>query len=302
MRLTFLGTGAAWGLPEIGCDCFICQEMRRRKEVRTRTALYLEAGERILIDCGPDIARQWWANGVQGLDAVLITHEHGDHYLGLDELEALRRSSDPERWSPVPTYATAETWQAIEQRFAYLLNKTLGKRVAIPGEILSGLETLVVPFKTFHGYMAKGSVGYLFDHGGKKLVYTSDLMHVEDQEEILEEPHVLVIQSHWLNEPRVNRPSLLSLQRALPLISGWRPREQVFLVHISDADPVFGDPANIYLKKVPPKDPLRDPRTGRPYLIPTCQKEWQVVAERAFMDHDIEVRVQVAFDGLRVEI
>jgi phosphoribosyl 1,2-cyclic phosphate phosphodiesterase len=113
---------------------------------------------------------------------------------------------------------------------------------------------------------------------------------------------VLVIQSHWLNEPEFNRPSLLSLQRALPMIRAWKPKEKVFLVHISDADQVDGDPANDYLKKIPPAAPLKDPRTGIPYPVPTCQAEWQEIAERVFQDNNINVPVRVAYDGLVVEI
>ena len=302
MRLTFLGTGSAWSLPEIGCDCLICRQMHKNKERRLRTSLYLEAREKLLIDCGPDIVRQWWTNGLNALDGVLITHEHGDHYLGLDELVALRRSTAPSNWRPIPTYATENSWATIELRFGYLLEKTLEKRLVVPGEPLPGLQTRVVPFKTYHGPMAKGAVGYVIEDQGKRLVYTSDLLHLEEQEDLLRHPDVLVIQSHWLNEPEFNRPSLLSLQRALPMIRAWEPGEKVFLVHISDADRVPGDPANDYLKKIPPADPLKDPRTGIPYAVPTCQAEWQEVAERAFKDRGIYVPVQVAYDGLVVEI
>ena len=302
MKLTFLGTGSAWSLPEIGCTCLICQKMHKNKETRLRTSIYLEDRDRILIDCGPDLVRQWWTNGLEGLEAVLITHEHGDHYLGLDELVALRRSSPPGRWQPIRTYATATAWETIGLRFGYLLEKTLEKRLVVPGQPLEGLVSTVIPFKTFHGPVARGSVGYVIEGSGKKLVYTSDLLHLDNQVNLIRHPDVLVIQSHWLNEPEVNRPSLLSLQRALPMVSAWKPKEKVFLVHISDADQVPGDPANDFLKKIPPKDPLKDSRTGTPYPIPTSQVEWQQVAERAFRDNDIDVPVQVAYDGLTVQI
>jgi phosphoribosyl 1,2-cyclic phosphate phosphodiesterase len=276
--------------------------MRKKAEERLRTSLYLAGRDRILIDCGPDIVRQWWANGLEGVDAVLITHEHGDHYLGLDELVALRRSSPQQGWHPISTYATVEAWETIELRFAYLLEKTLEKKLAIPGQPLDGLKTKIIPCKTFHGQVAKGSVGFVIEEAGKKLVYTSDLLYLDNQEDLVRYPDVLIIQSHWLNEPEVNRPSLLSLQRALSMVRDWEPTRKVFLIHISDADPVPGDPANDFLKKIPSKDPLRDPKTGTPYPIPTCQSEWQEVAEQVFADHDIGVPVQVAYDGLVVEI
>jgi phosphoribosyl 1,2-cyclic phosphate phosphodiesterase len=86
MHLTFLETGGAWGLPELNCDCFICRQMRRKNETRQRTALLLQGAENLLVDCGPDIAAQLSRHSVPRPDAVLITHEHGDHYIGLDEL------------------------------------------------------------------------------------------------------------------------------------------------------------------------------------------------------------------------
>ncbi|MBW1981517.1 MAG: MBL fold metallo-hydrolase [Deltaproteobacteria bacterium] len=302
MRIIFLGTGAAWALPEIGCDCRICREMQRRGEARRRTAIYLEAQEKILIDCGPDIRQQWHDNGLEGVDAVLITHEHGDHYLGLDELVALRRSADPSNWQSIPVYATERTWQAIEQRFGYLLEKTLAKKMVTPGERVADLRTSIVPFKTYHGPVAAGSVGYMIEDNGKRIVYTSDLLNLDSEAEVLQRPDVLIIQSHWLNEPQKNRPSHLSLQRALPLIRKWQPREHVYLVHISDADQVPGDPANVYLKKVPPAQPLCPPGSNTPYPVPTCQQEWQQVVEQVFGDHGLQVAVTVAYDGLQVEV
>ncbi|MBW1919217.1 MAG: MBL fold metallo-hydrolase, partial [Deltaproteobacteria bacterium] len=86
MKLTFLGTGGAWGLPELNCDCRICRQMRLGNEKRERTALLLTHESSLLIDCGPDIRDQLCRHSVSRLDAVLITHEHGDHYLGMDEL------------------------------------------------------------------------------------------------------------------------------------------------------------------------------------------------------------------------
>ena len=83
MKLTFLGTGGTWGLPELNCDCMICRDMRQKQEKRERTALLFSGRSNLLIDCGPDIAAQLSRHAVRRLDGVLITHEHGDHYIGL---------------------------------------------------------------------------------------------------------------------------------------------------------------------------------------------------------------------------
>ncbi|MEJ2725570.1 MAG: MBL fold metallo-hydrolase [Deltaproteobacteria bacterium] len=76
VKLTFLGTGAAWGLPELNCTCRICREMGERGEKRDRTALLLKGEKTLLVDCGPDIAAQLARKSVEKIDAVLITHEH----------------------------------------------------------------------------------------------------------------------------------------------------------------------------------------------------------------------------------
>ncbi len=62
----------------------------------------------ILVDCGPDIRVQMKAVGCRRPDAILITHEHGDHYLGMDDLLVLRRSMPVDEWAPIPVYATEQ--------------------------------------------------------------------------------------------------------------------------------------------------------------------------------------------------
>ena len=69
---------------------------------------------------------------------MLITHEHGDHYLGLDELLCFRRNLPPKDWTPIPVYATEQAWSQVETRFGYLLGSLLEKRLAIPGRNLRG--------------------------------------------------------------------------------------------------------------------------------------------------------------------
>ena len=307
MDVVFLGTGSAWSLPEHGCSCRTCQTMIRLGEERLRTALFVSGPEKILVDCGPDVRLQMRRNHIQQIDALLITHGHGDHYIGLDELEALRRSKPRDMWTPLPVYATEKTWDIVERQFYYLVGKLLEKRLAHPGEPLEGMKTRIIPFGTIHSKTAEGSVGYVFEEdtpkGAKKLVYTSDFIDVADEDaHLLEEPDILIIQANFFHEPETNRPGHMSFQRALEFIDAWRPRSRVYLVHLSDGDPIPGDVANACLKKMKPLSPMVSPRTGRVYDVPTCQAEWQEIAEKVFRDNDIHVPVQVAYDGLVVEI
>ncbi len=121
LRIRLLGTGPSPGVPNIGgadeggdwgdCDP---QDSRNR---RTRTAALIEAadGTRLLIDPGPDIRAQLLAARVARLDAVLITHAHADHVMGLDELRAVNRATG----RALAVHAMAETLADLQKRFGY---------------------------------------------------------------------------------------------------------------------------------------------------------------------------------------
>jgi phosphoribosyl 1,2-cyclic phosphate phosphodiesterase len=306
LDFVFLGTGSAWGVPEMGCSCRICQKMRSLNEERTRSAFLLLGEETILMDCGPDIRRQLNGYSLKSLDAILISHEHADHFLGLDELVAFRRRVPREKWQPIPTYATKAAWAVIKKTFGYLLEALLEPRIIKPGERLQGLKTTIYPFKTFHGDSAPGSVGFIVEEevSGRvhKLVYTSDFLNIPKEDPRLLEPDFLILQSHWLNEPLVNRAHSMSLQRGLDFVEVWRPKDRIFLVHISEAYPLEGDPVNEALKKVAPQKPMKDPQTRLPYHNPSCQAEWQAVAEKIFKHRGIGTPVVVASDGLKLHL
>jgi len=266
-----------------------------------RTALFWEGKEKILIDCGPDIQQQMRKNGLTKPDAVLITHEHSDHYIGLDELVSFRRCLPKDAYQPIPLYATEKAFEVIGLRFGYLMPSVFEKRVAIPGKPLSGLDTLVIPFKTYHGEVAGGSVGYALEESGSRLCYTSDFSALPEEPPLLFRPDVLVIQAYWLNEPVFNRPNHMSFQNALAYIRRWSPKS-TYLTHIGDQDQVPGDPTNRFLKKTAPEAPLRHPVSGRSYPIPLCQEDWERIVSEICVDYQIETEIHVAYDGLIVEV
>lgn len=121
LRIRLLGTGPSLGVPNIGGkdeagdwgDC----DPREPRNRRTRTAALIEAadGTRLLIDPGPDIRAQLLAAGVARLDAVLITHAHADHVMGLDELRAVNRATG----RALDLHAMPETLADLTHRFGY---------------------------------------------------------------------------------------------------------------------------------------------------------------------------------------
>lgn len=309
MDITFLGTGSAWGVPEINCDCAICNEMRVKQEQRDRTSILLnQADGTLLIDCGPDAKAQLSRNNVTKIDAVLISHEHNDHYIGLDELFVYKRVLPKEDFSPIPVYLTHQTHEVVEARFAYLEKLGVIRFVEIePGKWFEQGPFRIFPFKTDHGNFAKGSVGFLIQGrdctGGKmRLLYTSDFAEIPDMPSELVGCDVLIMQSFWLNEPVENRPSHMSFQNAIQYIKNLKPRKETFLVHMGDADRVPGDPANYMVKKYEPKDPLKPPHGKQPYPIPGNQAQWQKTVDQILSDHGVPHAVTVAHDDLTVQI
>jgi phosphoribosyl 1,2-cyclic phosphate phosphodiesterase len=272
-------------------------------EERTRTCFLLNGAESILVDCGPDIRAQMRKHGVQRPDVVLITHEHGDHFLGLDDLLAFRRSVPRNDWVPIPVYASERTWEAMEVRFGYLVGSLIERREAVPGQELEETKTRIIPFKTNHGPTASGSIGYFLEmpgmDGSLRVVYTSDFIGLDEEPGFLFEPDILVLQSHWLNEPAENRPHHMSFQNAMEYLRRWKPRLATYLVHVSAGDLVPGDPSNNSVGKWPPAEPLLKPGTTQPYPIPRCQSEWQNLIDTICEDMDLPQPMLVAYDGMK---
>ena len=122
MKLTFLGTGTSFGVPQIGCACEVCRSEDRRDQ-RTRSGALVEtdAGTRILIDTPPELRLQLIANHIDRVDAILFTHEHADHIHGIDDVRALSVRSK----SALRMYGPAETVRTLEQRFAYIFDERM---------------------------------------------------------------------------------------------------------------------------------------------------------------------------------
>jgi phosphoribosyl 1,2-cyclic phosphate phosphodiesterase len=131
----------------------------------------VDRGPRLLIDTTPDLRQQALRHPFSEVDAVLYTHAHADHILGLDEL----RRFNLERGGPVPCYATAETWTTILQTFSYAFDglprlgggvpRVARHEIAGPFRVAG---TAVVPIALLHGQMPVlgfrfGDFAYLTD-------------------------------------------------------------------------------------------------------------------------------------------
>jgi len=117
--LTVLGSGTSMGVPTLGCDCAVCRS-KDPHDRRTRPSIMLEYGNRIvLIDTTPDFYMQAVRENINHIDAVLYTHTHADHILGIDDLRPLSYHHKPEK---LPLYARPDAAAFLRRMFSYIFD------------------------------------------------------------------------------------------------------------------------------------------------------------------------------------
>lgn len=116
--LTVLGSGTSMGVPTIGCTCAVCHSTDPHDR-RTRPSILLEYGGKVvLIDTTPDFREQAIRERITRIDAVLYTHTHADHILGIDDLRPLSFHHD----GKIPLYARPEAAEFLRNMFRYIFD------------------------------------------------------------------------------------------------------------------------------------------------------------------------------------
>jgi phosphoribosyl 1,2-cyclic phosphate phosphodiesterase len=118
LQLTVLGSGTSMGVPTLGCHCTVC-ESQDPHDKRTRPSVLLTyGGHNVVIDTTPDFRTQAMRERIDRLDAVIYTHSHADHILGLDDI----RPYNLKQGGVVPIYASKATQERLRRQFAYVFD------------------------------------------------------------------------------------------------------------------------------------------------------------------------------------
>lgn len=137
LHVTLLGTGTSTGVPVIGCDCNVCTSDDPR-DTRTRCSCYVRVGPMgILIDTGPDFRQQALRYDVPRIDAVLYTHHHFDHVVGIDDL----RPYFFQNRRTMPCYGHIDSVEVLRQTYDYIFGSD-----PYPGAANVHLDAVSGPF------------------------------------------------------------------------------------------------------------------------------------------------------------
>ncbi len=129
------------GVPTLGCHCAVC-DSTDSNDKRTRPSLMLTYNDRnVVIDTTPDFRQQALREHIDRLDAVIYTHSHADHILGLDDI----RPYNLKQKALVPIYATERTQETLRRQFAYIFDEGPTES-SLPGV---ELRTIDGPFDLF---------------------------------------------------------------------------------------------------------------------------------------------------------
>jgi len=231
VKLTFLGTGTSFGVPQIGCGCAVCKSADPRdKRSRVGALVETDGGTRLLIDTPPELRLQLIANGIDRVDALLFTHDHADHTHGLDDIRAITNR----RAAPLTMYGPSDTLARLGQRFSYIFDETMrvlpgtskpeGRaQPLVPGVTVRIGDAEVTPVAVPHGLVT------VFAYRIGDLAYVTDAKSIlPEAVEILRGAKVLVINALF----RTDHPSHLSIPEA---ISAAREigAERTYLTHLT---------------------------------------------------------------------
>lgn len=228
MKVRILGCGTSTGVPKIGNDWGQC-DPKEPRNYRLRTSILVEsANERMVVDCGPDLRQQLLGAEASHLDGVIVTHAHGDHCHGIDELRPVAQASG----GPVPLHARANVLEELKLRFAYAFEQSDFYRPIVEaqelGEEVRFGDCRVTFVDQPHG--GPTSLGLRFDEGDYSLGYAIDFSMLSDDMSALYEGVDVWIADCLTRKPH---PTHMHLDGVLSAARDLRVG-QLYLVHMGN--------------------------------------------------------------------
>jgi phosphoribosyl 1,2-cyclic phosphate phosphodiesterase len=225
MKLTFLGTGTSTGVPTLACRCRVCSSDDPHDK-RTRPSVVVEFDSRVvLIDTTPDFRTQAMREGIERLDAVLYTHDHVDHVMGLDDV----RPYYFRQQVPIPIYANSRTMDSIRRIYTYIFDQTYpyGGIAKLEPHLIDGPFELwgerVIPLTVLHGHMP--ILGFRI----RDFAYITDFSEIPDEtQDLLKGLDVLVLDA-LRHKPH---PTHSTVENSLAWVERLKPR-RAFFTHIA---------------------------------------------------------------------
>ena len=210
----------------IGCRCQVCRSDDARDK-RLRTAALVSIGNtNIAIDCGPDFRQQMLHAGIEHLDAIIITHEHNDHVIGLDDVRPFNFLQRRD----MPVYATTSVGKELETRFAYVFNENpypgAPRITLIPinkDQVFEIKGIPIRPIEVMHGSLP--ILGFRISD----FAYLTDVLTISEEERSKLDGVDTLVLNALHHEPHATH---LNLEQALAMISRLNPR-RTFLTHMS---------------------------------------------------------------------
>lgn len=233
--ITVLGSGTSVGIPTIGCPCAVCHsDDPRDKRLRPSVVISYEShgtARNVLIDTTPDLRQQALSAGLKSLDAILYTHDHADHVMGLDDI----RPFNYRRRERLPVYALKETLQALQRVFPYAFSGEAVHPGGVPRLEANAIESAMFegggidlfglqfkPVKVRHG--PKNIVGFRFGNAA----YITDQTGFPDESL----PLLMDLDVLFLDALRhTPHPMHSTIAQALEWVERLRPR-RAFFTHI----------------------------------------------------------------------
>ena len=225
MNITFLGTGTSQGVPILCCECEVCRS-QNPKDKRLRSSILIQSNQaNVVIDSGPDFRQQLLRKDLKTLDAVVFTHEHKDHIVGLDEVKAFNFFNKMR----MPVYATERVQEAIKREFAYIFAEE--KYPGIPeidlytvrDEPFTIKEIKFTPIDVLHYKLPVKAYRI------KDFTYITDANFISKEEKEKIKGSKIIVLNALRREEHISH---YTLQEAIDLLTELNP-EKAYLTHIS---------------------------------------------------------------------